>query len=896
MKPLPTLHPEDRRETLASFATLCGMMSAHTMLETARDALFLSKLPPSRLPWAYLAMALLAFLATRLNERLLREVDKRRLLGGTLLFAAVGTGLFHAFLRPDLLASYYAFYVWTGVLATVAVVQLWTLLGDMFTVAQAKRVYGFIASGGLIGALLGSGLARALLSSMKPKGLLLVAAGLFALSAAVMFIGAREASGEKASLSRAKATPESEDEPPGVTLYLRRLLRLVLIGTVTVTLVDYVFKTTVAATVPSSELGQYFASAYFAFNALSLIVQLLASSWALRVLGVNRALLLLPGLLFLGTLSAPLVPAVLAATLSKASDAGLRNSVYKTATEVLYFPLPSAVRARFKGLIDGVGQRGAQAMASVSILVLEHFGASTAHMFGLISLLSLGWAAGVIGVKSGYLSLFRWTLGQSVYEPSETMPELDLHSLESLVSALSSEHDAEVLAALDVLDQLGKANLVPALLLYHPASAVVLRTLALLTDSGRRDFAAIARRLLVLGEEEIRAAALRALLVVAPTPKLIEDARSDASAQVRATAAVGVVSLGLDGAGEAEAEIARWAEQGPLQLQRSLLEAIGQQRDPRLAGLVRTMAKRGEPRLGPALARVLTLMPDPALLPTLIALLEDRPSRQLAQDALLAAGPEAFTQLTAALSSPRTARGVRRHIPKTIRRFTTVEAAQALAQALGTETDPIVFHSTLRSLGRLHTDMPELAIDKRLAMAVLRRCLRRATHLLALQLVTAQRLSTEAGRLLDLVLVQEHEREVEHVFRLLALLRTREDFHVLHDAATGPSAELRASSRELIEHLAPRDVRDAVLALVDELPVAQRYRASAAALGLSAALPSYNEALTELAADPSEPIRFTAEACQQDVAQGASVSEAARVSIPATSPALSFDRLTPKPA
>jgi len=32
-------------------------MAAHTLLETARDALFLARLPPSRLAWVYLAIA-----------------------------------------------------------------------------------------------------------------------------------------------------------------------------------------------------------------------------------------------------------------------------------------------------------------------------------------------------------------------------------------------------------------------------------------------------------------------------------------------------------------------------------------------------------------------------------------------------------------------------------------------------------------------------------------------------------------------------------------------------------------------------------------------------------------------------------------------------------------------
>ena len=42
--------PEDRRDATVAFLTLFGILAGHSMLETARDTLFLAKLPASRLP------------------------------------------------------------------------------------------------------------------------------------------------------------------------------------------------------------------------------------------------------------------------------------------------------------------------------------------------------------------------------------------------------------------------------------------------------------------------------------------------------------------------------------------------------------------------------------------------------------------------------------------------------------------------------------------------------------------------------------------------------------------------------------------------------------------------------------------------------------------------------
>ena len=42
-------------------------------------------------------------------------------------------------------------------LTTLVLVHFWTLVGNLFTVSQAKRLYGFIGAGSVLGAIAGSG-------------------------------------------------------------------------------------------------------------------------------------------------------------------------------------------------------------------------------------------------------------------------------------------------------------------------------------------------------------------------------------------------------------------------------------------------------------------------------------------------------------------------------------------------------------------------------------------------------------------------------------------------------------------------------------------------------------------------------------------------------------------
>src|SRR5277367_6859349 len=74
------------------FALLLFMLvGAHTLLETARDILFLRTQPVSRLPWVYLAVAVAVLVVTPAQVWVLRRKTGRLVLTVTLLVATTIT-------------------------------------------------------------------------------------------------------------------------------------------------------------------------------------------------------------------------------------------------------------------------------------------------------------------------------------------------------------------------------------------------------------------------------------------------------------------------------------------------------------------------------------------------------------------------------------------------------------------------------------------------------------------------------------------------------------------------------------------------------------------------------------------------------------------------------------
>ncbi|RYE88624.1 MAG: hypothetical protein EOO75_13080, partial [Myxococcales bacterium] len=85
---------DERRDVYGAFASNLGIMAAHTLLETARDAAFLARLPTTHLPWMYLAVALASVALTELERRSMIKAHSARTVSWFLVVAGLITASF----------------------------------------------------------------------------------------------------------------------------------------------------------------------------------------------------------------------------------------------------------------------------------------------------------------------------------------------------------------------------------------------------------------------------------------------------------------------------------------------------------------------------------------------------------------------------------------------------------------------------------------------------------------------------------------------------------------------------------------------------------------------------------------------------------------------------------
>lgn len=862
----------ERVRTASAGLILLLMLAGHTVLETARDAFFLSRLSVRDLPLTYCAIAVAALVAAELNARLRARIAPGPLLWFGLLLGAAGALAFIIPFQRNETWAPPAFYVFIAVIATLATSQFWLLVSDLFTVLEAKRAYAKISGGGLLGALVGAGLARLVGAQFGDLALLWLGAGLFVIagmtagwSRGFTIERPQQAAEEQAPLEAA-AGADALREPEALR-YLRRLLLLGLLSTISATLIDYLFKVQVSASVPKDELSSFFANFNAALNGGALFAQGVIAPLLLRRTGVGPALTFVPMLLALLGAGVVALPGLFAVLLLRGSDGALRYSLHRSSIEVLYLPLARRVRARWKTLVDLIGQRGGQALASIAILLFISAGWSVRQMAVVAIALALSWLALAATMEPRYIALFRARVKAGAIETRVEVPALDLHSLESLVAALGSDDDDAVLATIKLLEDYDRARMIPALLLYHPSREVVLRTLEVFERAGRQDYSAAARRLLARDDDEIRAAAMLALAGHMTAAELKAELAKPAAPIARA--AVLVALAARDPASPAGRDAAREVREGckpeadprtRLMFARALrFSAAG----PLAHELLPLLLVSADKALECEVARAMRAAPVMSYMPYLFEMLDSRAARDIARSALVALGEPALVALHAALLDPNTPRRRRAHIPRTISRFGSTAAADMLLDLLEQEEDGWVRFKVVRGLGMLRGQLTSRRRLRRIDAAV-RSNLVQAVRFMSfrLDLERAQaadpQLATSSGQLLVAALVDKQAHALDRAVRLAGLRHAADVIHSIRQTLAGTDQRLRADSSELLVHRAPQDIAQALTTLLavgdDEL----RLQRAAAALSEPLGRASYVDRLEALLHDSSESVRAIA--------------------------------------
>jgi AAA family ATP:ADP antiporter len=842
-----------------TFSALLLIISAHTMVETARDTLLITRLPPGALGVVYVTVAACVLPAAAIVARVSARIGARWALGLGLGVGALGLVALFSVRTTE--TSVVTLYAASGLVGGVLVPQFWSLVGSLFTSTQARRLLGLIAAAGVLGGTLGSAGAAALLSILPVKALLLVSAGIMSAASVMILTGRRpELPGPSGPPpARIRQSPQIMRAEP----FLWRIALLVVTSTATALAVDYFFKWSVAQSVAPEHVARFVARYYVGLNLLSLVAQVLVSGVVVRRMGVATAVVLTPLLFAMGAVGAIIAGGVLVSVLIlRAVDGALYNSLHRVTSELVYLPISPVTRARAKPVLDGALARATQAACGAAFLASASV-MSPARMALVAGALAAIWLAVAMTTRRPYLDLLRRAI-PSLRPELETEP-LDLDGATELVQLLAHPEPRLAIGAMEVLERRGRPRLVPALVLAHENESVLLRALSLFAASNREDWLPRAQRLLSHGSVDVRIAAARALAQHGQLD--LELLSRDESPRMQGYVAVHA-SLDRDGDPAEDARIVeildRQGDDGE-DARLGVLGAIADaKRSRRFIPLLLAVAERAvaSREWTEGISRAAVTQQATVLIPDLIARLPLREGRETLRSALVALGPTAFSAVSEALLDVKRERSLRVHIPNTVSRFATRMAAELLLARIEEERDGLVRYKCIRGLQRIvtahHFDLNRRRVEK-LALANVHEHFR----VMGLRAAFGDSAEWEPTQGLLVRLLDDKIRQsLERAFRLLQIAHPFEDIARVEVAVRSPDRSVRANALEFVDALlSRRDQRllsELLRTACEDVPLASRWIMASRLLS-SSAPQTASQAVEALVGDGDETVRALAE-------------------------------------
>jgi AAA family ATP:ADP antiporter len=376
------------------------VIATYWILKPLRTSQFLGVLGAKRLPWARLVTALLVLPVGAAIGYLSARLPHRRLLLGAAAFFGAGNLAFWA-LDPLVAEAWIhvPFYFWVDVYVTTCVALFWSFLNEHSTPDDAKRLYGIIGAGGMVGGIAGAALSWSLPTTIGGRNLLLLTAATTVATFPVVFFLTRRLAG-RASAANGPARPSARAAWDGAPMvlgspYLAGILGIVVLYEISSVLADYQLSSHVGAAFPGAELADqrtaYLGEFFFVTGLAGLGVQLLATSAVQRKLGLGAALSVLPLALLGGAGCFLVLPGLIGASLWSGADATLNYGIHQSSKEALYAPTSVAVKYRAKAFIDVFGNRFAKALGAALIWAFTTAGLAPRWQAAAGILLALAW-------------------------------------------------------------------------------------------------------------------------------------------------------------------------------------------------------------------------------------------------------------------------------------------------------------------------------------------------------------------------------------------------------------------------------------------------------------------------------------------------------------------------
>lgn len=290
------------------------------------------------------------------------------------------------------------FYVWTSVFALFVVTVFWGLVADCFTNDQGKRLFGFIAIGSSVGAIVGSSVTAVLAEQVPVFTLLLISC--VPLEIASWFAG---------SLHRSFGTGSLEDEDAEEPLegdawsgmkavfqspYLLGIAAFIALMTFASTILYFAQSDLIyEAMTDRGERRAFLARMDIVVNVLTILFEVYLTARIIKWLGVAVTLALVPAAVAAGFVALGLWPTLWTLVVLQVLYRSGRYGLSKPAREVLFTVVSREQKYKSKAFIDAAVYRGGDLVSGWIYAGLAYVGLTIGAIAFIAAPMAVLWTA-----------------------------------------------------------------------------------------------------------------------------------------------------------------------------------------------------------------------------------------------------------------------------------------------------------------------------------------------------------------------------------------------------------------------------------------------------------------------------------------------------------------------
>jgi AAA family ATP:ADP antiporter len=415
--------PGEAWTALLLMLNLFFLLTAYLIIKTVREPLILTGGGAEVKTYASAGQALLLFLAVPAYGYLATKLNRIRLIGWVTLFFISNLFVFYALARSGAPIAI-PFYLWVGIFNIFLVAQFWAFANDLYDQEQGRRLFGIVAFGGSLGAILGPKIAGMLIRPLGVFQLLPLAAVILCLCIGLaILVNRRGKTGRHAG-----AKNDHADEPLGKhggfnlvtrTPYLTLIALLVVMLNLVNTTGEYILgkivtqdaaqkaSETLAQAAPAGRadsaseretqirqefIGRFYGNFYFWISLISALIQLVLVSRIVKYLGAG-ALVCLPLIALGGYSLIAALPALSYIRFAKIAENSTNYSLQNTTHQTLFLPTSREAKYKAKAAIDTFFVRAGDVLAAILVYAGARLALGAGAFARVNIVMSLVWLA-----------------------------------------------------------------------------------------------------------------------------------------------------------------------------------------------------------------------------------------------------------------------------------------------------------------------------------------------------------------------------------------------------------------------------------------------------------------------------------------------------------------------